>query len=112
VLCLFISPEVLANKKYSEKADVYSFGIVLWEIYSGQVPYEGMQQIQTGLGVLNKNLRPKIPHACPKPIANLIKQCWDKDPKKRPSFETILKKFGVVQNVRQHPATIARAATI
>ncbi|KAI9922618.1 hypothetical protein PsorP6_000661 [Peronosclerospora sorghi] len=56
-----MAPEVLGNRKYTEKADVFSFGIVVWEIFTGQCPYEGMTRIQVALGVLNNDLRPSFP---------------------------------------------------
>ncbi|KAI9919878.1 hypothetical protein PsorP6_015510 [Peronosclerospora sorghi] len=54
-------PKVLVNRKYKEKADVFSFGIVVWEIFMGQCPYEGMTQIQVALGVLNNDFLPPFP---------------------------------------------------
>ncbi|KAI9919831.1 hypothetical protein PsorP6_015436 [Peronosclerospora sorghi] len=57
----WMAPEVLGDRKYTEKADVFSFGIVVWEIFTGQCPYEGMTQIQVALGVLNNDLRPPFP---------------------------------------------------
>mmetsp|Transcript_6430 Transcript_6430/g.8667 ORF Transcript_6430/g.8667 Transcript_6430/m.8667 type:complete len:112 (-) Transcript_6430:246-581(-) len=53
--------KVLANHRYAEPADVYSFGIILWEMLTAECPYEGMSPIQCALAVLNKNARPKIP---------------------------------------------------
>ncbi|GLD94656.1 hypothetical protein PINS_up003280 [Pythium insidiosum] len=47
----WMAPEVLGNQKYTEKADVFSFGIVIWEIMTGECPYDGMSQIQAALGV-------------------------------------------------------------
>ncbi|KAI9915607.1 hypothetical protein PsorP6_008062 [Peronosclerospora sorghi] len=57
----WMAPKVLGDRKYTEKADVFSFGIVVWEIFKGQCPYEGMTQIQVALGVLNNDLRPPFP---------------------------------------------------
>ena len=41
-----MAPEVLANKRYTEKADVFSFGVVCWELVTRKCPFEGMNQIQ------------------------------------------------------------------
>lgn len=49
VLCLqWMAPEVLANQRYSNKADVYSFGMVMWECCARQVPFEGLNGVQAG----------------------------------------------------------------
>jgi serine/threonine protein kinase len=43
-----MAPEVLANQRYSNKADVYSFGMVMWECCARQVPFEGLNGVQAG----------------------------------------------------------------
>ncbi|KAL0586350.1 hypothetical protein ABG067_003963 [Albugo candida] len=84
-------PEVLGNRKYTEKADVYSFGIVVWEIFTSRCPYDDMNQIQTALCVLNYDLRPPIPSKCPRFFSRLMRTCWRRDPELRPSFYRIVK---------------------
>jgi serine/threonine protein kinase len=93
-VCLFYStqqaPEVLANQSYNEKADVYSYGIIVWELLTRQCPYDKMTPIQCALAVLNRNQRPEIPKWCPPSLQALIRACWKKDPDERPSFAQIL----------------------
>ncbi|OQR92389.1 protein kinase [Achlya hypogyna] len=86
----WMAPEVLGNQKYTEKADVFSFGIVIWECVTGECPYDGMTQIQAALGVLNRNLRPVVPKTCPPFLAQLMKACWARQPELRPSFLQIV----------------------
>jgi serine/threonine protein kinase len=86
----WMAPEVLANQPYAEPADVFSFGIIMWETLTGECPYDGMSAIQCALAVLNRDLRPPIPEWCPPSLSALIRSCLDKDPSKRPTFAQIL----------------------
>ena len=86
----WMAPEVLCSEEYAEPADVFSFGIILWEMLTNECPYEGMTPIQCALSVLNENKRPEIPDWCPQPFRALIKNCMERDPKLRPTFPQIL----------------------
>ncbi|KAE8967827.1 hypothetical protein PR001_g27982, partial [Phytophthora rubi] len=86
----WMAPEVLAAEKYTEKADVFSYGVVIWETITRQCPYEGLTQIQAALGVLNNNLRPTVPENCPPLFKKLMTLCWVSSPDQRPTFETVL----------------------
>jgi serine/threonine protein kinase len=86
----WMAPEVLCSEDYAEPADVFSYGIILWEMLTQECPYEGMTPIQCALAVLNQNHRPEIPAWCPQPFRALIKNCVERDPKARPTFPQIL----------------------
>eukprot|EP01087_Luapelamoeba_hula_P022681 TRINITY_DN8193_c0_g1_i2.p1 TRINITY_DN8193_c0_g1~~TRINITY_DN8193_c0_g1_i2.p1 ORF type:complete len:180 (-),score=31.16 TRINITY_DN8193_c0_g1_i2:61-600(-) len=85
----WIAPEVITGQKYTEKADVYSFGIILWEILTRQQPYKGMNYMNVSLEVV-RGTRPKMPSNAPKRFAKLITRCWRGEPDKRPSMEKVV----------------------
>lgn len=90
----YMAPEHLhnVNAKPAEKSDVYSFGIVIWAIFAEKEPYEnGINEMQICFGIINGN-RPdvkEISGKCPEEIIDLMKQCWDQDSEKRPTFAEI-----------------------
>mmetsp|Transcript_21197 Transcript_21197/g.63782 ORF Transcript_21197/g.63782 Transcript_21197/m.63782 type:complete len:615 (-) Transcript_21197:1774-3618(-) len=85
----WMAPEVIEHKPYGERADIFSFGILLWELLTGRVPYEDMTPLQAAVGVVQKGLRPSIPPGTPGPLAAVMAACWVRDPESRPSFEQL-----------------------
>lgn len=91
----YMAPEVLAKSKYSEKADVYSFGVILVELYTGRRPYTGPgfedvhNQIQLIYRILNEALRPDT-SGLPQALLQLVFDCWNEEPDLRPSFSEII----------------------
>eukprot|EP01103_Thecamoeba_quadrilineata_P008954 TRINITY_DN18666_c0_g1_i1.p1 TRINITY_DN18666_c0_g1~~TRINITY_DN18666_c0_g1_i1.p1 ORF type:complete len:196 (-),score=20.43 TRINITY_DN18666_c0_g1_i1:21-608(-) len=90
---LWMAPEVLDGHNYTEKADVYSFGIVLWEIQtkSKDLPFSGMPGVRTPWGIRNAILsgsRPPLSDSCF--LGGLITRCWAPDFHERPSFSDVL----------------------
>ncbi|KAL4278063.1 hypothetical protein GQ457_03G037820 [Hibiscus cannabinus] len=85
----WMAPEVIEHKPYDHKADVFSFGVVLWELLTGKLPYENLTPLQAAVGVVQKGLRPIIPkHTHPK-FVELLERCWQQDPSLRPEFSEI-----------------------
>ncbi|KAJ3690817.1 hypothetical protein LUZ61_019981 [Rhynchospora tenuis] len=86
----WMAPEVIEHKPYDHKADVFSFGVMLWELLTGKIPYEYLTPLQAAVGVVQKGLRPTIPKNANPKLAELIERCWQQDPTKRPDFAEIL----------------------
>ncbi|KAL6979505.1 hypothetical protein U1Q18_021166 [Sarracenia purpurea var. burkii] len=98
---IWYAPEVLAeqeqhqqggkcNSKYTEKADVYSFGMLCFEILTGKIPFEDshLQEDKMGRNI-RAGERPLFPFTSPKYLVNLTRKCWQADPSQRPSFSAI-----------------------
>ena len=86
----WMAPEVMAGHRYTEKADVFSFGIILWELWTRDTPYKGLQAMQVGMAVLHRGERPPIPDDCHEGYSQLIQACWRTDPSRRPGFHQIV----------------------
>ncbi|XP_018441113.1 serine/threonine-protein kinase STY8 isoform X1 [Raphanus sativus] len=86
----WMAPEVIEHKPYSHKADVFSYGIVIWELLTGHIPYAYLTPLQAAVGVVQKGLRPKIPKKTHPKVKGLLQRCWNQDPKERPEFEEII----------------------
>lgn len=79
------------KKHYNNKVDVYSFGIVLWELLTNRMPFEGMSNLQAAYAAAFKQERPAIPEDFPPDLAFLIQSCWVEDANMRPSFSQIIR---------------------
>ena len=101
----YMAPEFLVGRSYNTEIDVYSYGMMLWEMLTKQVPFSGMEYPQVIFTVVLRNNRPDIPEDTPPKLKHLIEACWDQDPNKRPSFERITRLFetGEIQYPGSNP---------
>ncbi|KPP66039.1 mitogen-activated protein kinase kinase kinase 7-like [Scleropages formosus] len=88
----WMAPEVFEGTNYSEKCDVFSWGIILWEVITRKKPFDeiGGPAFRIMWAVHN-GTRPPLIKNLPKPIESLMTRCWSKDPSQRPSMEEIVK---------------------
>jgi len=90
----WMAPEVLQNKKYGERADCYSFGIILWEMVTSALPFREIPPFKLPRKII-KGHRPPITKDrfgdIPKWYVDLMVKCWYPNAGKRPTFEVILK---------------------
>src|SRR5205814_7954053 len=89
----YIAPEVIVDKEYTFKSDIYSFGMLMWEISSGQPPFSNYgHDYYLAMDIVN-GMRPKIVSGTPLEYESLMEQCWDADPSKRPDTNTLWEKI-------------------
>ncbi|OHT12179.1 hypothetical protein TRFO_18190 [Tritrichomonas foetus] len=88
----WMAPEMFEDDNYTEKIDVYSYGMILYEMLTEKLPFKGLEPVRIMMDVFGGQ-RPIIPQNCPKPLHQLIESCWEQDPTKRPSFEAIYELF-------------------
>ncbi|XP_070063838.1 mitogen-activated protein kinase kinase kinase 7 isoform X2 [Drosophila virilis] len=96
----YMAPEVYNNEKYTEKCDIYSFAITLWEMLSRKKPFERYTDSSTICQTVETGERPSLDELqfhCPDKIQELMIGCWSPDPDKRASMKDII----VVLNVHQ-----------
>lgn len=82
-------PEAMSETIFSRSTDVYSFGILLWELVSQDAPFKGMAAHQVVEAVVQHGLRPQWPEQVFPPLRILGERCWSSDPKLRPSFSEV-----------------------
>ncbi|XP_064489266.1 mitogen-activated protein kinase kinase kinase 7-like [Ornithodoros turicata] len=93
----WMAPEVFESVNYTEKCDVFSWGIILWEVLTRQKPFEDcgppafsiMWAVHTGK-------RPPLIKGCPMSLETLMTRCWLKDPTKRPSMSEVEHKMELI----------------
>lgn len=95
---VYMAPEVITGNNYNGKADVYSFGILMFEVVTDQAPYpnlpkKNLNMFEFGQKVVYENLRPTFSFEIKPSLKKLIERCWSKDPNERPTFEEIFNKL-------------------
>lgn len=93
------------SQRYTDRADVFSFAIVMWECLTRRLPYasNNMTAMAAGFQVATQGLRPEIPFGTDHATSTLMRECWAAVPDQRPSFPTIVDRLeGIIQTL-DHP---------
>ena len=85
----WMAPEVLRGLSYTEKVDIYSVGIITWEILTGKCPFEGKTQLDIALAVSQNHTRPEIP-PCSDAVKVFLHHCWHENYNNRYSASEVL----------------------
>ncbi|RIB21153.1 kinase-like domain-containing protein [Gigaspora rosea] len=99
----YIAPEVLRGDRYTKASDIYSLGIIMWEITSGEKPFMDRAHNEELAKDICNGLRPTIINNTPECYAQVMKQCWDANPLIRPTVENlavIIKEFREVSDYK------------
>lgn len=92
----WMAPEAMQQKEYTERSDIYSFGMIMWELFTRKTPFPEMNPHQAALAVITEDARPVIPDFVPPRFHSLIEDCWQRDPDRRPSFTAVLEALAVI----------------
>ncbi|EXX54221.1 polo kinase CDC5 [Rhizophagus irregularis DAOM 197198w] len=92
----YLAPEVIIGKGHTFKSDIYGIAMLMWEISSGQPPFFNYEHNYDLAMNIVSGIRPKIVLGTPLEYENLMKQCWDADPSKRPDIHTLWDKMSEI----------------
>ncbi|XP_041826993.1 mitogen-activated protein kinase kinase kinase 7-like [Melanotaenia boesemani] len=86
----WMAPEVFEGSNYSEKCDVFSWSIILWEVITRKKPFDEIGgSAFCIMWAVHRGTRPPLIRDLPEPIENLMTRCWDKEPNQRPSMSEV-----------------------
>ena len=102
---MWLAPEIMKKEQYTEKADVFSFGIILWELVGRAKPFSEYEISKSDFTYLLEDqiiagLRPTVKQewGCPSEYVELMENCWHGDPKARPQFDEICSRINYIQS--------------
>uniref|UniRef100_A0A671SKY9 mitogen-activated protein kinase kinase kinase n=1 Tax=Sinocyclocheilus anshuiensis TaxID=1608454 RepID=A0A671SKY9_9TELE len=93
----WMAPEVIRSSTFSKGSDVWSYGVLLWELLTREVPFRGIDGLAVAYGVAMNKLSLPIPSTCPEPFSRLMEDCWNVDPHARPPFTSILDQLMAIE---------------
>ena len=109
----YMSPEIFLGKEYTMASDIYSFGMIMWELTTGRMPFwDQSNDLELTIKICNK-FRPPIINSTPKGYNELMQECWDSDPNKRPTTGYIYTTLINIEEVEKvNPTEIKKSLDI
>jgi len=89
----WMAPECISDRTYSQKTDVWAYGITLVEIYTREDPYPNLDSLYVATRVMLGKLKPEVPTFVPSHVKVIMESCFAVQPQDRPSFEMICEKL-------------------
>src|SRR6266542_3990224 len=109
----YMASEILQGKEYTTASDIYSFGMIMWELIMGRMPFWDQNNDIELIIKICKDFRPQIIKNTPKVYNELLQECWDSDPNKRPTTSDILEKLINIKSVEEeNPTEIIKSSNI
>ncbi|GBC05082.1 hypothetical protein RclHR1_06010003 [Rhizophagus clarus] len=92
----FMAPEIFQGQKYGKASDIYGFGMIMWELMTGRRPFWDRNHDTELIIDICDGLRPPIVTNAPEDYVELMKECWNSDPEKRPIATDLHKKINIM----------------
>jgi len=89
----WMAPESIRMKTYSTASDVWSYGVVMWELVARVEPYQDLDPVNAAMAVCHQHRRLIVPESCDSTLGDVMQKCWTDEPEKRPSFKDICAYF-------------------
>jgi serine/threonine protein kinase len=89
----YIAPEIFTGSAFSKESDIYSLGMIMWELAAGCKPFASVEHNINLIYKIIDGERPEITNDTPECFSNLMRGCWNSDPSKRPSIAEITEIF-------------------
>ena len=87
----YMPPEQILGKPIDQRADIYAFGCILYEMIAGKTPFDGHLPTNALLGMHLHDAVPQLPDAVPRPLSSLVARCLQKDPVDRPASASLVR---------------------
>jgi len=99
----WIAPEIIEGKLFSEMVDVFSFGVVMWELLTRKIPFKGQDDTLV-MGMVGAGIRPEVPKECPPLYRLLLERCWNQEDTRRPQMSEILDELNrIAKEIKPQP---------
>src|SRR5581483_11076703 len=109
----YVSPEIFQGQKYTKSSDIYSFGMIMWELMTGRRPFWDQNHDTELIIKISDGNRPPIVTNAPEGYIKLMQKCWCSDPKKRPTASELKNKIITLKdNEDVNPTEITKSSDI